>query len=99
METSALPGKREELNRAGITPRILGGTIDRNTSREDHKLKLARIRCVTAQYHQFHHVVLISGHEARNVPLDFRQAIALQQRVAIERGLEFPVPQCRGDLA
>jgi hypothetical protein len=28
MRVRAFPGKREEANRAGITPRILVGTID-----------------------------------------------------------------------
>ena len=30
-EASALPGNREEANRAGITPRVLLGTIDHST--------------------------------------------------------------------
>jgi hypothetical protein len=33
---SAFPGKREEANRAGITPRILVGTIDHSIVAKGH---------------------------------------------------------------
>jgi hypothetical protein len=44
METSALPGNREDANRAGITPRILGGTIDDITRRPRFQKKFGRCR-------------------------------------------------------
>jgi hypothetical protein len=37
MSARAFPGKREEANRAGITPRIVFGTIDLSTVEGEEK--------------------------------------------------------------
>jgi len=61
METSALPGKREEEYRAGITPRIRCGTLEYSTlqaTSEAFQESISGIQILELHVLQNRHVLL-----------------------------------------